>query len=86
MNAPHDQSNNEIFQKMTVDGLAEQGIQVTPGSPTKNAQVAKELAEEAKWPAHSDQHTDGGSKSTPDSAASKQAEDNDYYNDNGLSQ
>ena len=84
MNAPQDHSNNEIFQKMTVDQLAEQGIQATPGSPTKNDQVAKELAEEAKWPVHSDQHTDADPKSTPEPEANKQGEDNDYYN--GLSQ
>lgn len=75
MNDPgkHLNSDNDL----TKDQMAEQGIPVEYGSPSKNEQVAKELAEEGG-------QEDASWKAAPAPQSETQGQDNDYYN--GMSQ
>lgn len=75
MNNPrkHPSSDNDL----TKDQLAEQGVKVAYGSPSKSEQVAKELAEEGG-------QKDASWKSAPAPESETQGQDDGYYN--GMSQ
>ncbi len=75
MNEP-DHTPDKVTRDLLKDQMAEQGIEIRSRSPGKDAQVEKELAEEATW--------GDKSKPAPTRDAEKKGEDNDYYH--GLSQ